>query len=168
MTIDRPSATLLLLALFLLPTVPLCGCKQNSAKAVKVDLEIRRSILAVEKQIECETFSPCFYSSVDGALDRNPDKALRACKHAVQTLPTIDIPYSLPPDARSALETFRDRQLQNAKAFLGTAQVITSGKSEFSENSSTCEAYGGINRLNKDYDLQRLMRGKYIDCAARL
>jgi hypothetical protein len=160
-----------LLASFLL--IVLAGCSGEISKAdiMSASTTLKEQQLAVwefEKQLQCKYFSPCFYSIVDGALEKSPASAVKNCEQAAAGLQKLAVPSGLPKKVVTVLEEARAILQRNAEWSLKTARFAV-GETRTSAgtvpaNAQTCDAYSRIDKVNNAYGLKKLMKGYYINC----
>jgi len=138
--------------------------RQRERPVSPLSNEARLSLLAFELQAECQYHSPCFYASVDGALERDPNGALEKCTTAVQQLSALRVPDNLPDRLPQRLNEFRLGLLHSATAFRNTALAKKGLPAEKRTSPGTCRTYSTINRIHRAYGLNNMMKGHYINC----
>jgi hypothetical protein len=161
----------ILLASFLLNV--LAGCSGEISKtdiaSVPTTLnEQQQAIWQFEKELQCKYFSPCFYSVVDGALERSPTSAVKTCEQAAASLQSTAVPSCLPGKVAIALDEARAILQRNAEWSLKSARFASGGSRTpagmVPKDAQTCDAYSRIDKVNKAYGLKQLMKGHYVNC----
>jgi hypothetical protein len=118
--------------------------------------------------LQCTYFSPCFYSIVDGALEKSPAFAVKNCEQAAAGLQKLTVPSGLPKKVVTALDEARAILQRNAEWSLKSARFAaretTTPAGVVPANAQTCDAYSRIDKVNNAYGLKKLMKGHYINC----
>jgi hypothetical protein len=161
----------MLIAPFLLILLASCSGEIGKADIASASTTLKEQQLAVwefEKQLQCRYFSPCFYSIVDGALEKSPASAVKNCEQAAAGLQRLAVPSGLPKKVGTALDEARVILQRNAEWSLKSARFAAgetrSPAGAVPANAQTCDAYSRIDKVNNAYGLKKLMKGHYINC----
>lgn len=149
------------------------GCSRGMDKSdiTSVSTPLRDQQAAIwkfEKELECMSFAPCFHAIVDGALDADPENAVKKCGDACFRLKKFSVPNGLPErvavsleEARAILERHAAWSFESARFAAG---MISSPAGFLPDNARTCDAYSRIDKVNRLYGLKDFMEGSYINC----
>jgi hypothetical protein len=161
----------ILFAPFLLAVLAGCSGEINKADIASASTPLKeqqRAVWEFERQLQCIYFSPCFYSIVDGALEKSAASAVKNCEKAVAGLQKLAVPSGLPNKVVTALDEARAILQRNAEWSLKSARFAV-GETKtpagmVPANAQTCDAYSRLDRVNSLYGLKKLMKGHYINC----
>lgn len=142
---------------------------QKDINSAKISLDAQqKAILMFEKKMQCDYMGPCFDAFVDGAVERNPSAAVENCQNAVDSLNTLSAPSVLPDKVQNLLNKSKNMFYKNAQWSLRSSLYFARESTEAAgfppADSSTCEAYGIIDNVNRSYGIKKLMGKNYIDC----
>ncbi len=134
--------------------------------------EQQKALLLFEKQAECEAHTLCFDATVDGKAAADPVNAVQQCTAALANLDRVSVPDVFPATVKARLEDFKRllrvdtvSSLEQAQETVAAQQVPPKyGFSASFRSHPTCDAYSVIDKVNRMYDVQRLMKGHYINC----
>jgi hypothetical protein len=126
---------------------------------------LKKILLAFEKKYECQTFSPCFYASVDGARARDPQKAVDLCTKAMNDLQSASVPTDFPPAIQAELQTYLRGHQWSAENFKIQAENHIHRTRKKIPTVQTCDSYATIDSVNEAFGVKSLMQGHYINCS---
>lgn len=148
--------------------------RQSILKAGVSVKEQRNALLMFEKEIECEGHSVCWNATVDGKGREDPVNAVNQCTWALARQDEVMVPDVFPASIKARLGQFKQRLRMDTVSSLVQAQEevasqaapVKYGVSVSFKKHPTCEAYAIIDKINRLYDVQKLMKGQYINCEA--
>lgn len=134
--------------------------------------EQQAALLMFEKQVECDAHSLCTDASWDGKMMADPVNSVNQCTVALERIDLVDVPDIFPTKIINRLEKFKELLRVDTQSSLEQAQEEVArrqgpkkyGFSGSFKSHPTCDAYSIIDRINKSYDVQKQMKGHYINC----
>lgn len=143
----------------------------DDIKSVSTPIEQqKRSILLYLRELECKGHSPCFYAIVDGALARDAKGAISKCRDCETRLNILTVPTGLPDKVTTLLQQAQDQHRMNVQRFRYQAEDYVAASQgrripRRRREPDTCSVFAIVDKINKAYGLDKMMNGKYVDCA---
>ncbi len=116
---------------------------------------------------------------MDGGIQRDPYAALKISRDSLRMFDSVTFPEGLPARTRDQLTRFRDLLRQDTSSFVADAEseiarvekrtkpIEIGGISIYAGSPTshpTCTAYGIISSIYRQYKLDSMMKGSYINC----
>ena len=150
----------------------------NSNQALKSKGTIFRQrveILRFEKKLICEIVDPCEKPYHSAYFSEHPQEVLEACQKSLNRVqgltPSRIIPkgtsaelesiktffiYKMERDKKAAISEIYFQQNKPKGFFIHAGPLVYEGR--------LCEDYGALERINKQYDLHKVMEHEFVNC----